>query len=118
MFGQTGATIGGVLLFLLVIVLDVWGALDKEPGNTPSELVRWLSRYTAVVPFALGVLLGHWFHPGDGLDPLFGRASTWVLIALSGVLLAWRIVFRQKALAGAWFWAVAGIVAGTLLWPV
>jgi len=118
MFGQTGATLGGALLFLILILLDIWGALDSKPGNTPSELIRWLSRYTAIIPWALGVLLGHWFHPWDGLDGIFGSASTWVLIGVSVVVLAARIFFRQKPLWDAWIWAALGVLAGTFLWPV
>ena len=118
MFGQTSATVGGALLFLGLIVLEIWAARDKSPGNTPSELIRWLSRYTAILPWAVGVLNGHWFHPWDDLDGVLGSASIWVLIGLSLVVLAWRVVLRSRTVWGAWIWAVLGTIAGTFLWPV
>ncbi len=119
MFGQTSATIVGAALFIMLIVLDIWGANDDLPGNTVSEWVRSLSRYTAVVPWALGVLHGHWFHPIDGLDPLFGARSTWVLIGLSLAVLVGRVVLRNlDGLWRPWLWAALGALAGTLLWPV
>lgn len=119
MFGQTSGTVIGAVLFVGLIVVELWGASDTLPGNTVSEWIRSLSRRAAVVPWAFGVLIGHWFHPVDGLDPLFGRRGTWVLIGLSVALFIASIVFRnQRSLWQPWIWAVAGAIAGSLLWPV
>lgn len=118
MFTQTTATVLGALLFVFLIVLDIWAARDDSPGNAPSQLIRSLSRHTAILPWAVGVLNGHWFHPRDDLDPVLGSASVWVLIGLSVVVLLWRFVFRRRDLVGVWIWAVLGTIAGTLLWPV
>jgi hypothetical protein len=70
------------------------------------------------VPWALGILLGHWFHPWDDLDPIFGGASTWILIGISIVVLGWRILRRNTNVWDSWIWAALGVLAGTLLWPV
>lgn len=119
MFSQTSATVIGGVLFVALIVVDLWGASDTLPGNTVSEWIRSLSRRAAVVPWGFGVLNGHWFHPDDDLSPLFGSNGTWVLIGLSVILLVARLVFRQpERLWRPWIWAGLGAVGGTLLWPV
>lgn len=48
----------------IVLILDVYLAVDKRTGNTYSEILRswftyraWLYYLTA---FAIGVLMGHW----------------------------------------------------------
>lgn len=49
-------------MFALVI-WDIALALDKIPRNTISQAIVDLSRKWSVVPFAIGVLCGHWFWP-------------------------------------------------------
>jgi hypothetical protein len=58
--------IGGGLL-AVAIGLDVWLAADDVPANTWSELLRLAAYETPVLPWACAVLVGHWFHPKDGL---------------------------------------------------
>lgn len=44
----------------LMIGYDIWAALNKETGDTITEVVRFGSQHP-IIPFALGVLCGHLF---------------------------------------------------------
>lgn len=117
--GQGAATVVGVVVIAVLVVADIVLANDRTKNNAPSQIVRWVSRFTAAVPFGLGVLMGHWFHPDPNLQPVLGPQSPLYLlaigvaIALGGAILGWQ----RKGIAP-WPWAVAGTVLGVLLWPV
>jgi hypothetical protein len=55
-------TIGVLLGCVLVLVAwDIYVYIEPTPGDTISEtLFRWAGRHP-IVPFAVGVLSGHWF---------------------------------------------------------
>lgn len=117
--GQGAATVIGVLVIAVLVVADIVLANDRTKDNAPSQIVRWVSRFTAAVPFGLGVLMGHWFHPDDNLEPILGARSPLyllaigVVIAVGGVIMGWQ----RKSIAP-WPWAIAGAILGALLWPV
>ena len=48
---------------LLLIVWDVYAATNKERGDTISEVVLGFARRHPVIPFLLGVLMGHLLWP-------------------------------------------------------
>src|SRR5262245_44696520 len=120
MIGQTLATVLGLIIAGALIIIDIWLVLDRLPGNTWSELLRELSRDTLFIPWSLGVLIGHWFHPVDDLQPVAGGASIWLLIGLTVILVVVGLILRfaAKFTPPAWPWALAGMVAGAALWPV
>jgi hypothetical protein len=120
MIGQTLATVIGLIIVAVLIIIDIWLATDRLPGNTWSELLRESSRHTLFIPWSLGVLMGHWFHPVDDFRAIAGGASIWILIALTAVLIVVGLVlgFAAKYTPPAWPWALGGLVAGALLWPV
>lgn len=119
MFGQGMATIVGLAVILLLVISDIVLANDSTADNAPSQILRAVSRYTVVVPFGLGVLMGHWFHPVDDFEPILGARSPLYLAILgvafgiAGIFFGWK----RRGLP-AWPWAVAGAVLGALLWPV
>lgn len=47
---------------LLLIGWDVYVAANKDSGDTISEVLLWVSKHP-VLPFALGVVMGHLFWP-------------------------------------------------------
>lgn len=49
------------LIVLIVILWDIWLASDKTEGNTISEIITRLAYKYPLIPFALGMLAGHWF---------------------------------------------------------
>lgn len=120
MITQNIASILGLSIVAILIAVDVWLALDNVPGNTWSEILRDLSKHTLFVPWSLGVLLGHWFHPSNDLCPVLGDASIWVLTGVSAVLTIIGLVFclSKKYRVPAWPWVLGGTVIGSLLWPV
>lgn len=46
---------------LVLIVWDLIVATDGKPGNTISEITLYYARRHPVIPFALGVIMGHLF---------------------------------------------------------
>ena len=44
-----------------IILWDIYLASDEVDKNTISKLVRDVSDESPMIPFALGVLIGHWF---------------------------------------------------------
>ena len=50
-----------VACVLLLVVFDLYMAANNVPGDTISEVVRsWAARHP-VIPFAFGVVMGHFF---------------------------------------------------------
>ena len=56
---MTFAVIVGALVVL--IAYDVYAAVRQAPGQTISEVIWHASLKRPVIPFAAGVLCGHWF---------------------------------------------------------
>jgi hypothetical protein len=50
---------------VLLVLWDVYAYL-AEDNATISVVITDASYYTPWVPFALGVLMGHWFFPAKG----------------------------------------------------
>ena len=48
---------------LLLIAWDIYVATNKQKGDTISEVVLGFARRHPVIPFALGVLMGHLLWP-------------------------------------------------------
>jgi len=48
---------------LLLVAWDVYAATNKERGDTVSEVVLGFARRHPVIPFLLGVLMGHLLWP-------------------------------------------------------
>lgn len=119
MFDQGTATFVGLGIVIILVVADVVLANDATRDNAPSQIIRAVSRYTAVVPFGLGVLTGHWFHPVVAAAPLLGSRSQLYLVFIGVVLGAGGLVLGlRRSGIPAWPWALAGAILGALLWPV
>lgn len=48
---------------ILLIAWDVYAATNKERGDTISEVVLAFARRHPVIPFLMGVLMGHLLWP-------------------------------------------------------
>lgn len=113
------AIIIGILLVCAIIGFDIYLALDNIRGNTWSEMLRTASKYTPIVPWTFGVLMGHFFHPATSFSPIvplnFGvPVLVWISVVLGivGLALVRSFIFPQ------WPLLLAGFFAGWLLWPV
>jgi hypothetical protein len=47
---------------LLLIGWDIYVAVNKDDGDTISEVLLWVGKHP-VIPFAFGVVMGHLFWP-------------------------------------------------------
>lgn len=115
------ATIGGILIAIL-IGLDIWFAADNISGNTWSEIIRKLSLTTSIIPFALGVLSGHflWEPALKPYVPVLGQPNSLALMIWAGLAVGMLgFVFVRAG----WYFPLSvsfllGYVGGMLLWPV
>jgi len=53
------------VMFVVIIGIDIWLAIDKRKGNTYSERLRaWGKAWPPVrllITFGMGLLAGHWW---------------------------------------------------------
>jgi hypothetical protein len=104
------ALILGLCLLACIIGLDVWLALDSTKGNTWSEIIRTWSRKTLLLPWAWGVLAGHWFHWFDAR--IMERPGSIVLLLWTTIAIG--IVSTIPAINGSYSALLATLVMGFL----
>jgi hypothetical protein len=114
------ALVIGAALVAAFIGVDIYLAADSVKGNTWSEIIRTWAKYTPVIPWFLGVLMGHFFHPIDNFRAVLGQPSSIALLVwLTAVV---GIVGLGMMKAGhpipGWSILVPAFAAGWLLWPV
>lgn len=108
----------GVVLLLVIIGSDVVLALDGRVGNTYSEHITRLGSRMIVVPYAVGVIVGHWCLPSH-LPRVPGGLGLCIAIGAVLALLDWRsghLMARHEVPMIAW--VLQGIVCGALLWSM
>lgn len=110
----------GLTLVAALIGIDIYLAADSVKGNTWSEIIRMWAKYTPLVPWTIGVLTGHFFHPFDNFRAVLGQpASIAVLIWLTGVVGIMGLSFMKAGYPiPGWSVLVPAFTAGWLLWPV
>ncbi len=102
----------------VMVVWDVFLALDAVDGNTWSEVMRAASVGNPVLPWLFGILIGHLYHHRDDLAPIFDSdAAESVLMLLTLLLIVAGFVFNGLDGWQVTVMALAGIAAGYLLWP-
>jgi hypothetical protein len=63
---RRGDSTEGMMIYLLIggvvalFVYEFWAAANKQSGDTISEIV-WRASRKPILPFAFGVLMGHFF---------------------------------------------------------
>lgn len=50
-----------IIITILILMFDLWLYNDGVEGNTISQVVIKYSYKYPMIPFVLGVLLGHWY---------------------------------------------------------
>jgi hypothetical protein len=53
-----------LIVVALLIAYDIFAVWKGKPGSTISEVIRSVGYGHPMIPFALGVLIGHWFWTG------------------------------------------------------
>jgi peptidoglycan/LPS O-acetylase OafA/YrhL len=105
-------SIAALVVLLTLVGIDVWFAVDSVPKNTWSEVIAyWGSRF-ALIPFAWGVLAGHFFHPA--MPHLSSPTGIVVLCWAALVMEICSLAFAAPPLA----YLLAGLVCGLLCWQV
>jgi len=102
----------------MLVVWDVYLALDSVQGNTWSEVMREASTLKPLFPWLLGALLAHLFHFRDDLKPIFDRdASSTLMVALTFGLGVIGIFGVELTGWGMTLLVVLGMVTALFLWP-
>jgi len=107
-----------VVTIAVLSAVDIWLAVNRHPEDTISVIMRrWSSRWF-VMPWAWGVLGGHFFGPElPGLPDW--TALGLIPMALAMTYLGWARVVRVPVEGGHMLWLVLfGIACGALLWPI
>ncbi len=62
---NTRALTGGIIVgvVILLAIYDIWVVIEPTPGDTISAVIARVALGNPIVPFAFGVLMGHWFWP-------------------------------------------------------
>jgi hypothetical protein len=104
---------------LVWAVYDVFPFLNPERGDTISEVILYYALRSLFIPYAFGVLCGHFFFPRDG-----AKQKPKILIPLSLFVLMYDViahVFDVSFMIGSQSYPyvpfLVGIPLGTLLWP-
>lgn len=118
--------ITGSLIIGTIVIWLIWDVLVAvAPGaDTESQMLRNWGAYTMAFPYAIGMLLGHWWWPWRGTSTSY--AATWRVIvnfSIIGLLIAWDIVNWKlgfpsfmEAIRHSEYWALAGFPMGHFFW--
>ncbi len=98
-------------LTLGIIAWDIFLAADKRKRNTISAMIAGASETWWIIPYAWGVLGGHWF-VSKSLDvPVWLTGSS---LVVAGVVVL--VLNLKRVRLPAWVAAAIGFVHGGLLW--
>jgi hypothetical protein len=113
------------LLLFIVFVIVVWDVVlarwDPTRANTWSEVARAVSYGLPILPWFLGVLVGHLFH--GGRMAVMDRDAGATLMALFTILvMAWSVFLYLTdgalPIVGVAGMAIVGTAAAYLIWPL
>jgi hypothetical protein len=105
---------------IAVVSLD---ALFTRSGATGGifETTREFVRSTGVAAWPVGVLIGHWYYPGER-RPIVARPTNYIVLGIvSLVVMGGTVPFYWVAVASnfvATLTFVAGLFGGALLWAM
>ena len=111
-----------ILTLSLWIIYTILSARTPSLGDTLSEAVQNAGLWNVVVPYALAVVLGHWFLPR--MEPLLSQQeSLYVLLFLSWTVFVAGLALRDWTLSISdpllgWIIIALGLVTGHLFWPM
>lgn len=122
LFDGEQARIFGTILLLIIITIDFLLSHDDRPGNTLREWLLSITqrRWGAFVPFMLGALLGHFYHPPgtEELLRLEGHAGLYTVLVTGLLVSIISRLFNMRLSKFVLFIASVGILMGVVVWPV
>lgn len=107
--------IGVGIVVAALIIVDVFLATDDVSRNTWSELIRVAGKKTIAVPWMLGLVMGHWFHPTDHAKPSIDAPGNAVVLLAATLFVALVGLAVEIPL---WIPLVLAAPVGALIWPV
>ena len=118
-------TITEIFIFATLIVIAVFDAIMAFGNKTSNRLdtisgrFQTWSKKVAMIPYAWGVLAGHFFWPGDALwgQPKSVLITIGVGLALSSLHFFIHVVFTRLPLQLSLLYLAIGVVMGHLGWP-
>lgn len=110
-----------LILFVSVLLLVYTGMARRIGQRTVSMTMRDLGWKYNSIPFALGIVIGHWFFPNFSLAVTNKVGFTLPFIALVlGFDLLWRRVTLPSEIREWWrwpgWWFCYGIPVGMIFW--
>jgi hypothetical protein len=110
----------GLGLMAVLVGLDIYLVQDQYSGNTWSEILRTWAVATPVIPWAYGVLGGHFYHPVENLEAVIVFPGNIALLVwlTAAVGIAGLAFAKGGHPIAPWVMVLPGMVAGSLLWPV
>ena len=111
-----GAMSGVALIVLIDLVLAA-----NAGGGSFVDGFRAFLRWGGLAPFALGTLMGHWFHPGSYDTSLLGSPTGIIVLIVSALLVVGVILglfYGLGIVTPPLIPLALGLVAGAVLWPV
>jgi hypothetical protein len=105
-------SIVAIAVTLALIGVDIYWAADGIKGNTISEVIRFSAERFKLIPFAWGILGGHFFHPNTWHLPSSQGVATMIWCAMSVEMLSLGTTMPMFC------YLVLGVIAGMICWPV
>ena len=110
---QISTIIFSVVVIVVVTVYDIFAAISKDTHDTISWIAAYFSWRIGLLPYVMGVIVGHFTVGIEKLRKLF-VVWVWISGLLVGATISIAITFVS------WYWppyAVAiGITFGTIFW--
>lgn len=109
---RKSVSIGLVVLAVILIVLDVFLALNGTQGDTYSEIIRDTGYRAPFLPWAVGGVAGHWFWNGKR----YSNRYTWALV-LSGLCVL-EYCSLALGVSHPFVAFLVGMASGRLVWAM
>lgn len=114
------------VVFLALVAYDIVVYVKaRGTGATISEIIRQGSLWFGGIPYAWGVLGGHFFWPGEPIvDTLVGMGILICIAVMGGTATVLYRVFsdddqaQRRIKSSLLAWMILGILGGRYLWPL
>ena len=112
----------GIIIIAILVIWDIFLAVDQTVGNTWSEVIRTWAKTTLIVPWCWGGLGGHFFHWFTKAKPIIDRpGNIALLIWLSACIALLSPVLKTLEIDSLYVMMIVffiGTFIWMLLWPV
>lgn len=115
------AIVSGLTLIAITIGLDIYFAVDGVKGNTWSEMMHKMAFISTFIPWAWGILAGHFFNPE--WQPLLKQPAGIALLIWLSILVSCIGAVLLKSSFSHLNWVpivvcLLAVLVGAKLWPV